>query len=100
MEYFIGPKKVECTPIANSASISSGMASTSTAMPSQARNRPIAPTPMMAISAAFTRRMMAALSRRSASCPAMADSRKNGRMNTAEARPENMVSLSAELYTE
>ena len=75
------------------------MATTSTAMPRQAMNRPVAPTSMMPISAAFTMRMIRALSRMSASWPDSAESRKKGRMNTAEAMAENRASAASEWYT-
>ena len=47
---------------------------------------PAAPIIMSPISHIFTVRMILALSRMSASCPASAERIKNGRMNKAEAR--------------
>jgi hypothetical protein len=95
----IGPKKVECTPIANSAASISGIAMISVSQPCQAISSPAAPTSMMKISASLTQRMIIALSRMSASWPDIADSTKNGRMNSAEAIALNFASASSELYT-
>jgi hypothetical protein len=96
MAYLIGPKNVEWTPIANRATSISGMATAVVSKPCQASSSPAAPTTMMAISAALTRRMIRALSRMSASCPASAERTKNGRMNRPEAMAENCASSSAE----
>ena len=52
---------------------------------------------MIAISEAFTTRMIRALSRMSANCPASAESRKNGAMNKAEATALNNPSAASEL---
>ena len=97
MAYFIGPKKVECTPMANSASSISGMASECTAMCRHASSSPAAPTSMMAISQAFTMRMIFALSRISANWPESEDSTKKGMMNTPEEMALNRASAASEL---
>ena len=73
------------------------MATDCVIMPCQAITSPTAPQAMMAISQAFTMRMIAALSRMSASWPASADRTKNGRMNTPEAMALNFASSRAEL---
>ena len=88
----IGPKKVEWTPIANSAASISGMATVCTAMPFQAIANPAAPTSMIPTSAALTMRMIRALSRISASWPESAESVTNGSTNSAEAMPLNAAS--------
>jgi hypothetical protein len=93
----IGPKKVECTPIANSASSISGMAIAWVSRPCQAISSPAAPTIMMPISASLTQRMIIALSRMSASWPESAERMKNGRMNRPEAIALNWASASSEL---
>ncbi len=73
------------------------MAKPSTAMPRQARNSPVAPSAMIPNSHNLTIRMIRALSRISASCPAIAEKTTKGIMNSAEAMPENIDSLSSEL---
>ena len=50
-------------------------------VPGLATRSPPPPTSMMPISAVLTMRMIRALSCESASCPASAENRKNGRMN-------------------
>ena len=97
MAYLIGPKKVEWMPMANSASSMRGMAKLCVNMPCHAITRPTAPIAMMKISASFTRRMIIALSRMSASWPDRADRRKKGMMNTPEAMALNCASASSEL---
>ena len=92
MAYLIGPKNVECTPIANNATIISGMATTDTAMSNQAITSPAPPTSMMTISHSLTMRIILALSRVSANWPAKAENRKNGRINTAVATALNNAS--------
>ena len=67
--YLIGPKKVEWTPIAVSATSSSGMLWSSS---------PAAPNSMITISALLTMRMISALSLASASWPASADKQEEG----------------------
>ncbi len=88
----IGPKKVEWTPIANKAASISGMARPWIATPIQASASPAAPTIMIAISHALTMRMIRALSRASASCPASAENRKKGRMKMPVAIALNQAS--------
>ena len=53
---------------------------------------PTAPTTMISISAVFTIRTIFDLSDESASCPASAERRKNGRMNRAPATALNVAS--------
>src|SRR3990172_1589449 len=77
IEYFTGPNTVEWTPIRNRAT------NRVTISP---RTNPTAASAMIPISASFTSRMIRALSYLSASCPAVAENRKNGRMNTPAAR--------------
>ena len=68
----IGPKKVEWTPIANTAASISGML---------ASMIPAPPTIMIPISASLMMRISRALSWSSASWPDSAENRKKGRMN-------------------
>jgi hypothetical protein len=74
--YLIGPKKVEWTPMANSAASISGIAMACHGIPCQASTRPAPPTSMIAISQNLTMRMIRALSRMSASWPASATARR------------------------
>ena len=84
-------------PARISASIISGMATTVTAMSSQAKTSPAPPTSMMTISQNLTMRMICALSRVSANWPASADNRKKGRMKTAVATALNSASAFSSL---
>ena len=109
----IGPRNVEWTPIANSAASSSGIALCASsgggavrqAAPApvahstscQAISSPAAPTSMIPISHPFTIRMIRALSRMSASCPASAERTKKGTMKTPEATALNIASSASEL---
>ncbi len=69
--YLMGPKTVECVPRQNSAPSSAG---------TLCCQSPHAPSAMIAISAIFTQRAIAALSVRSASVPDAPEKRKNGAM--------------------
>ena len=77
MEYLSGPNSVECRPIRNSATSSAGMLRVV---------KPAAATTMIATSSSLMKRASRALSNFSASWPAVAENRKNGRMNSAAAR--------------
>ena len=57
----------------------------------------MAPSVMIPNSHNLTMRMIFALSRMSASCPAIAEKTTKGMMNSAEATPENIDSFSSEL---
>ena len=74
--YLIGPKTVECVPRQNNDVSSNGMLCC---------HNPHAPIIMIAISATFTHRAIAALSTRSASVPDAPENRKNGAMNNPPA---------------
>src|SRR5690606_31597151 len=88
IEYLMGPKKVDCAPMANNTAISPQR------LPRLSATTPAA---MMTISASLTRRMMAAFSNLSASCPARGENRKNGSTNSAAARFTTvLVSIPAE----
>ena len=74
MLYFTGPNTLEWQPIRNRA----------TKRRSSRRPRnPAAAIPMIPISASFTQRTSIDLRKRSASWPAVAEKRKNGRMKSA-----------------
>ena len=81
----------------SSASSINGIATVVTAMPFHASSSPEAPTIMIPISAALTIRTIRALSVMSANWPEIAESRKNGRMNSAEATALNSPSACSEL---
>ena len=83
--YFTGPKNVECTPIANRHP---------SRVQTEPRAKPARATPMMSTSAPFRMRAIRVLSIESASCPAIAESRKYGRMNTPVA---TIASISADI---
>ena len=83
--------------MASSAASISGIAAVWTAMPFHASTRPAPPASMIRISQNLMMRMIRALSRMSASCPASAESRKNGRMNSADAIAEKRASSASEL---
>ena len=76
MAYFTGPKSVECKPIRNSE-----MKST----PRFAVTNPNAASAITTISKIFTPRITRVFSYLSASCPANAENKTNGKMNTAPA---------------
>ena len=92
----IGPKKVECIPIANSARNISGIARVPIWTPLAASSRPVAPTDMMMISANLIQRMMVVLLRMSASWPEVAENSTKGSTNSAVAIPLTKVSVSGE----
>ncbi len=75
--YFTGPKKVDWVPIRNSTKIKNSP---------DPRTKPMLATTMIPISASLTRRINVAFSNLSASWPAVAENRKNGRMNRPAAR--------------
>jgi len=77
MLYFTGPKSVEWTPMPKSPQSRMG---------ALRRRNPAAPKTMMPISSSFTARMMRVFSSLSASCPAVAEKRKNGKMKMPPAR--------------
>ena len=77
IEYLTGPKSVDCRPKRKR------VASRSATLRCM---NPIAPRIAMAISSSFVARMTRALSYLSASCPAVAENRKKGRMKSAPAR--------------
>ncbi|CRM74639.1 hypothetical protein [Pseudomonas sp. 22 E 5] len=90
IEYFTGPNSAECVPMANSAS----------SISSRWLNRkPVAPTAMITISPILIARISASLLNFSPNCPASAENRKNGRINskahrlTQMERSPSMVSL-------
>ena len=85
MAYLTGPNSVECRPSKNSAPISTDRL---------CRKKPMAATPMMTISSTLTNRASNALSYLSASCPAVAENRKKGRINTPAARLASNSGLS------
>ena len=74
MAYFTGPKIVECTPIRNRHSNSSGADETEKPQPANA---------IIAISNTLTARASRALSKRVASCPASVENRKYGSTNSS-----------------
>ena len=78
----IGPNTVECRPIRNSTVSSSGGLRVM---------KPYAAIAIAAISNSLTKRMMRVFSNFSAICPADAENRKNGRMNSAGAMFEYEV---------
>ena len=84
--YFSGPKKVDCVPSRNSAANSAGTLCEKSAMPASAAT-PISPS--------FTKRISRAFSNLSAKTPAVAENRKNGRMNNPAARLTRIALLSA-----
>jgi hypothetical protein len=69
-----GPKSVDCNPPRNSAVSRIGRLRSS---------RPAAPSSMISSSSATVSVMRADFSNLSAICPAVAENRKNGRMNSA-----------------
>ena len=77
MPYFSGPKNVDWVPIRNRTAIRK---------PASPMKNPAAANPMIGISQNLTRRISRAFSYLSASCPANAENRKNGRMNNPAAR--------------
>ena len=77
IEYFTGPNRVDWTPVRNSATSSTAMLVVA---------KPNAASDMIAISIAVVIRISVAFSVRSAICPASAENRKYGRMNSAGAR--------------
>src|SRR6266478_7745492 len=76
MPYLIGPNKAPITPNKNNATNSNG---------SEFSSKPATATAAAPISTSFSRRATMALSKRSASSPPDADSRKNGAMKMAPA---------------
>jgi hypothetical protein len=83
IEYFTGPNSAECVPMANSATSISDMI----------EEKPTAPA-MIAISASLIRRISASLANFSPNCPASAENRKNGRMNSsAQVDPDRTVTF-------
>ena len=86
MAYLIGPKKVDCVPIRNSTAITAHTEPDATARP---------PSSMMQISAILIRRARAALSPWSASSPAHAENRKNGKANRPAPRLASVSALAA-----
>src|SRR5271155_4027945 len=83
MPYLIGPNSAPIRPNKNSAANKSG---------SECVWKPATATAAAPISASFSRRATTALSKRSASSPPKADSRKNGAINMP---PANVTSGSA-----
>jgi hypothetical protein len=77
IEYFTGPNSADCRPVPNSATSSSGMFCS---------RKPTAATDMITISIVVVMRISRDFSSFSAICPAVAENRKNGRMNSAGAR--------------
>ena len=77
IEYFTGPNRVDCSPVQNNAT-SSTIRFWDT--------KPTAASVMMAISIAVVIRISVDFSSFSAICPASAENRKYGRMNSAGAR--------------
>ena len=77
IEYFTGPNSVDCTPVQNSATSSTDMFCV---------RKPTAASDMIAISIAVVMRISRDFSSFSAICPAVAENRKYGRMNSAGAR--------------
>ncbi|MCY1396484.1 hypothetical protein D9M71_114590 [compost metagenome] len=90
MEYLTGPNSAEWVPMANSAN---------SIIHRWLSIKPAAPTSMMAISPSLIRRIKASLAYFSPNCPANAENRKNGRINskahrlTQIERSPSMVSL-------
>src|SRR6266852_6937745 len=82
MPYLIGPNSAPISPNRNNATNKSG---------SDCNWKPATATPAAPISTSFNRRATSALSKRSASSPPDADSRKNGRMKMP---PANVTSAS------
>ena len=76
IEYFTGPNRADCMPVANNATSSTGMFCSM---------NPTAASDMMAISIAVVMRISFDFSLRSANCPAIEENKKYGRMNTAGA---------------
>ena len=76
IEYFTGPNRVLCTPVANRVT---------SRMPMFCSRKPSAASDMIAISIAVVMRISFDFSVRSANCPAIEENRKYGRMNTAGA---------------
>ena len=77
MAYFTGPKKADCTPVRNNSRNNISY---------QPNQSPTAATPMITTSANLIQRITADFSNRSATWPAMAENRKNGRINSMAAR--------------
>ncbi len=83
--YLTGPNSVECRPSRNSATKSTARLCT---------RKPAPATSTMPISSSLTSRASAALSYLSASCPAVAENRKKGRMKMPAARLASSSGLS------
>jgi len=81
----MGPKKADCTPIKNNITISSGTLLSINAA---------AASTMMPISASLMRFIKKDFSYLSATCPPMAENRKNGRIKTPAATLINNALLS------
>ena len=77
IEYFTGPNSVDCTPVQNSATSSTTMFWV---------RKPTAASDMITISIVVVMRISFDFSSFSAICPAVAENRKYGRMNSAGAR--------------
>ncbi len=77
IEYFTGPNRVDCRPVQNSATSSTAMFSV---------RKPTAASDMIAISSVVVITTSRDFSSFSAICPASAENRKYGRMNSAGAR--------------
>ena len=86
MEYLIGPKKVDCRPMQNSTPSRKYTAS---------KKKPTAAADMMQTSTNLILRTSEALSYLSATWPARAENRKNGRMNRARATLFRVLTLIA-----
>jgi hypothetical protein len=82
MPNFTGPSTAEWVPSRNSAT---------SMVPSDSRAKATAASTMMANSATLAMRTISVLSKRSASCPAVAENRKNGAMNVADTRPSMLA---------